>query len=52
MITLNAESLFILQHIDFLVEKLKEVNEPEKAKTLENIKKRAEEKQGATGYLR
>uniref|UniRef100_A0A671PKF5 AIG1-type G domain-containing protein n=2 Tax=Sinocyclocheilus anshuiensis TaxID=1608454 RepID=A0A671PKF5_9TELE len=53
MIALNAESLFILQHIDFLVKKLKEINEPEKAQTLENIKKRAgEEKQRATGYLR
>ncbi len=40
-ITLNTDSLFTLQHIDFLIEKLKEIREPEKAKILENIKKRA-----------
>ncbi|KAK7118876.1 hypothetical protein R3I94_022401 [Phoxinus phoxinus] len=44
MIALNTDSLFILQHIDFLIEKLKEINEPEKVKTLEEIKKRAGEK--------
>ncbi|XP_073720112.1 uncharacterized protein [Misgurnus anguillicaudatus] len=38
MIALNTESLFTLQHIDFLIEKLKEINEPEKAEALENIK--------------
>ncbi|XP_067291575.1 uncharacterized protein [Pseudorasbora parva] len=38
MIALNAVSQFTLLHIDFLIEKLKEINEPEKAKTLENIK--------------
>ncbi|KAK7123298.1 hypothetical protein R3I93_021647 [Phoxinus phoxinus] len=43
MIALNTVSLFILQHIDSLIEKLKEINEPEKAKTLEDIKKRAGE---------
>ncbi|ROL27900.1 Immune-associated nucleotide-binding protein 13 [Anabarilius grahami] len=43
MIALNADSLIILQHIDFLIEKMKEINEPEKMKTLENIKKRAGE---------
>uniref|UniRef100_A0A673G3H5 AAA+ ATPase domain-containing protein n=1 Tax=Sinocyclocheilus rhinocerous TaxID=307959 RepID=A0A673G3H5_9TELE len=43
-IALNADSLFILQHIDYLTEKLKEINEPDKAETLENIKKRAGEK--------
>uniref|UniRef100_A0A8C2FVG7 Uncharacterized protein n=1 Tax=Cyprinus carpio TaxID=7962 RepID=A0A8C2FVG7_CYPCA len=47
MIALNTDSPIILQHIDFLIEKLKEMNEPEKAKTLENIKKRAGEKLGA-----
>ncbi len=52
MIALNTDSLFTLQHIDFLIEKLKETDEPEKAKTLENIKKRpGEEKHGATGYF-
>lgn len=40
MIALNTDSLFTLQHSDFLTEKLKEINEPEKAKILENIKKR------------
>ncbi|XDV48050.1 hypothetical protein PO909_017548, partial [Leuciscus waleckii] len=51
-IALNTDSLFTLLHIDFLIEKLKEINEPEKAETLENIKKRAgEEKQGALGYI-
>ncbi|XDV48158.1 hypothetical protein PO909_017624 [Leuciscus waleckii] len=40
LITLNTDSLITLQHIDFLIEKLKEINEPEKAETLENIKKR------------
>ncbi|RXN13371.1 hypothetical protein ROHU_002296 [Labeo rohita] len=44
MIALNTDSLLTLQHTDFLIEKLKEINEPEKAKTLENIKNRAEEK--------
>ncbi|XP_048031493.1 uncharacterized protein LOC125258550 [Megalobrama amblycephala] len=51
-IALNIDSVFTLQHIDVLIEKMKEINEPEKAKTLENIKKRAgEEKQGAVGYI-
>ncbi|RXN30705.1 stonustoxin subunit beta-like protein [Labeo rohita] len=51
-ITLNIDSLIILQHIDFLTEKLKEVNEPEKAQTLENIKKTAgKEKHGALEYF-
>ncbi|XP_051738003.1 uncharacterized protein LOC127505984 isoform X2 [Ctenopharyngodon idella] len=43
MIALNTDSLITLLNIVFLIEKLKEINEPEKAKTLENIKKRAEE---------
>ncbi|XP_067291735.1 uncharacterized protein [Pseudorasbora parva] len=43
MIALNPVSLITLLHIDFLIEKLKEINEPEKAETLENIKKRAGE---------
>ncbi|XDV48054.1 hypothetical protein PO909_017552 [Leuciscus waleckii] len=41
MIALNTVSLFTLQHIDDLIEKLKEINESEKAKTLEEIKKKA-----------
>ncbi len=40
-ITLNTDSLFRLLHIDFLIDKLKETNEPEKAQMLENIKKGA-----------
>ncbi|XP_051737992.1 uncharacterized protein LOC127505982 isoform X2 [Ctenopharyngodon idella] len=53
MITLNTESLITLLYIDFLIEKLKEINEPEKAEILENIKKRAgEEKHGALGFIK
>lgn len=33
----------MLLHADFLIEKLKEINEPEKVKTLEDIKKKAGE---------
>ncbi|XP_059390560.1 uncharacterized protein LOC132123885 [Carassius carassius] len=52
MIALKSDSLFILQHIDFLIEKLMEINESEKAETLENIKKRAGGgKLKAIGYL-
>ncbi|XP_056119683.1 uncharacterized protein LOC130097032 [Rhinichthys klamathensis goyatoka] len=51
MIALNADSVLTLQPIDSLIEKLKEINEPEKAEILEKIKKRAgEEKQEALGY--
>ncbi len=50
-ITLNTDSLFILQHSDFLIEKLKEIDELEMAKTMEIIKKRAGKKQGAIGYF-
>lgn len=53
MIALKIDSLFILQHIDVLIEKLKEIDEPEKAKALEEIKKRAgEEKKGVFTYLK
>ncbi|TRZ04101.1 hypothetical protein DNTS_013901, partial [Danionella cerebrum] len=41
MIALNTDSLMTLFHIDFLIEELKNINEPEKAKILEHIKKRA-----------
>ncbi|XDV48055.1 hypothetical protein PO909_017553, partial [Leuciscus waleckii] len=52
-ISLNTDSLFTLLHIDFLIEKLKEINEPEKAEILENIKKRAgEENTGALGFIK
>ncbi|XP_067234629.1 uncharacterized protein [Chanodichthys erythropterus] len=52
MIALNADSLFTLLHVDFLIEKMKEIKEPEKAEILENIKKRAgEENTGALGYI-
>ncbi|KAG1944428.1 verrucotoxin subunit beta-like [Pimephales promelas] len=51
-IALNTDSVFTLQHIDSLIENLKEINEPEKAEKLEDMKKRAgEEKQGALGYI-
>ncbi|XP_048053255.1 uncharacterized protein LOC125272469 [Megalobrama amblycephala] len=52
LIALNTDSLFTLLHTDFLIDKLKEINETKKAETLENIKKRAgEEKQGALKYI-
>ncbi|XP_067234500.1 uncharacterized protein [Chanodichthys erythropterus] len=52
-IALNADSLLTLLHVDFLIDNLKEANEPQKAETLENIKKRAGEgKQRALGYIR
>ncbi|KAK9952914.1 hypothetical protein ABG768_016942 [Culter alburnus] len=41
MIAINADSVFTLQHIDFLIEEMKEINEPEKVETLKNIKERA-----------
>ncbi|RXN03719.1 hypothetical protein ROHU_009154 [Labeo rohita] len=49
-IALNTDSLITLQHIDDLIENLKEINECDKAEKLENIKKRAEGKHGALGY--
>ncbi|XP_059391417.1 uncharacterized protein LOC132124437 [Carassius carassius] len=52
MVALNTDSLIILQHVDYLIETLKKINESEKAKTLEDIKKRAGEKQRALEYLR
>ncbi|XP_042609720.1 uncharacterized protein LOC109093493 [Cyprinus carpio] len=51
-IALNTNSVLTLQHIDFLIEKLKERNEPEKFKMLETIKNRAGKgKKGALGYF-
>ncbi|KAL1248232.1 hypothetical protein QQF64_021550 [Cirrhinus molitorella] len=51
IIALNVTSLFILEHVDFLIEKLKEINEPEKVKTLEKLKMKAGGgKQEAVGY--
>ncbi|XP_048030515.1 uncharacterized protein LOC125257817 isoform X3 [Megalobrama amblycephala] len=53
MIALNTDSVITLLHIDLLIEKLKEINEPKKAETLEQIKKRAgEEKHRALGFIR
>ncbi|KTG27153.1 hypothetical protein cypCar_00038578 [Cyprinus carpio] len=51
-IALNTDSLFLVQHIDVLIEKLKEINEPEKASTLENIKKRAGEEKHGVDYIK
>ncbi len=48
MIALNTDSVLTLLHVDFLIEKLKEINEPEKAETLENIKKGAGEENTKT----
>lgn len=51
-IALNTDSLNTLLHIDFLIEKLKEINELGKVKTLEDIKKRAGKgKQKALRYF-
>ncbi|XP_016314167.1 uncharacterized protein LOC107667083 [Sinocyclocheilus anshuiensis] len=47
----NTDSLITLQHLDFLIEKLKEINELEKAKTLEDIKKAREDKHRAVEYI-
>ncbi|XP_073689404.1 uncharacterized protein [Garra rufa] len=53
MIALNTDSLITLQHVDFLIDELKKINEHEKAQTLENIKKRAgEEKNKVLEYLK
>jgi len=53
MIALNTDSLNTLQHVDLLIEKLKEINEPDKAEKLENIKKRAgEEKHKVLKYMK
>ncbi|XP_056593676.1 uncharacterized protein LOC130412901 [Triplophysa dalaica] len=43
MIALKSDSLFILQHIDFLIEKLNEMEDTNKAAFLMDIKKRAGE---------
>uniref|UniRef100_A0A8C2FPG9 AIG1-type G domain-containing protein n=1 Tax=Cyprinus carpio TaxID=7962 RepID=A0A8C2FPG9_CYPCA len=52
-IALNTDSLLTLQYVDFLIEKLKEISEPGKAETLENIKKRAgEEKNEVLKYMK
>ncbi|KAK7123303.1 hypothetical protein R3I93_021652 [Phoxinus phoxinus] len=52
MIALNTDSVIILLHIDFLIKKLKEINEPEKVEILENIKKRVGEgNTAALGYM-
>uniref|UniRef100_A0A8C2JAV0 AIG1-type G domain-containing protein n=1 Tax=Cyprinus carpio TaxID=7962 RepID=A0A8C2JAV0_CYPCA len=50
-IALNPDSVLILLHVDFLIEKMKEVNEPEKADSLENIKKGAKAKHRALEYM-
>ncbi|XP_067234824.1 uncharacterized protein [Chanodichthys erythropterus] len=53
MIALNTDSLFTLLHVDFLIEKLKEIYEYEKVKTLEDMKKRAgEEKHRVLGFIK
>ncbi|RXN10952.1 hypothetical protein ROHU_009784 [Labeo rohita] len=51
-IALNTDSVNTLLHSDFLIEKLKEIDEAEKATILENMKKAGEEKQGAVGYFK
>ncbi len=48
MIALNTDSVLTLLHVDFLIEKLKELNEPEMAETLESIKKGAGEENTKT----
>uniref|UniRef100_A0A8C2BAR9 AIG1-type G domain-containing protein n=1 Tax=Cyprinus carpio TaxID=7962 RepID=A0A8C2BAR9_CYPCA len=51
-IALKTDSVITLLHMDFLIEKLKEINESEKAKTLEDMKNRAEEKHHFSGMLK
>ncbi|XP_059380169.1 uncharacterized protein LOC132115787 [Carassius carassius] len=52
-IALKSDSAFTLLHIDALIMKLKEINEPDKARKLDIIKKRAGgEKHGALDYLK
>ncbi|XP_056307203.1 uncharacterized protein LOC130218910 [Danio aesculapii] len=51
-IALNTDSLNTLQHVDFLIEKLKEIEEPERVKTLEDIKRRAEGKYRALRFIK
>ncbi|XP_050953618.1 uncharacterized protein LOC127155457 [Labeo rohita] len=52
MTALNPDSLLILLHVDFLTEKLREIKMFEKAKILEDIKRRAGgHKKGALGYF-
>lgn len=45
-------SLFTLQHVDFLIEKLKETNDPEKVKKLEDIKKAREDERAVEHITR
>ncbi|XP_073720046.1 uncharacterized protein [Misgurnus anguillicaudatus] len=53
MMALNTYALFTLLHIDFLIEKFKEINEPEKFKALEDIRKReGEGRKGALDYVK
>nr|XP_021325914.1 immune-associated nucleotide-binding protein 10-like [Danio rerio] len=51
-IALNADSLNTLQHVDYLMEKLKDINEPEKVKKVEDIKKRADGKYRALRFIK
>ncbi len=52
-IALNPDSLLILLHVDFMIEKLKEIKEPVKATKLQDFKKRAGgQKKGALGYIK
>ncbi|XP_056119687.1 uncharacterized protein LOC130097037 [Rhinichthys klamathensis goyatoka] len=52
-IALNTDSLNTLRHVDFLIEKMKEINESEKAEILEDMKKRAgEEKHNVLKYMK
>ncbi|XP_026105067.1 uncharacterized protein LOC113076592 [Carassius auratus] len=53
LIALNTDSVFTLQHFDFLIEKLKEICKSGKAETLEKKKKRArEEKNKVLKYMK
>ncbi|XP_067234663.1 myosin-9-like [Chanodichthys erythropterus] len=52
-IALKNDSVFTLLHIDYLIEKLKDMNKKEKAEILEKIKKRAEEENTrALGFIK
>ncbi|XP_045073632.1 uncharacterized protein LOC123486382 isoform X1 [Coregonus clupeaformis] len=49
---LKAVSLSTAQHLDFLIDKMKETGYTEKVQKLEEMKKRAEEHKGAMSYFR
>ena len=51
-IALEKDSVFTLVHLEFLTEKMKEIGETEKMKTLEEMKKTDEAKQSALRHIK